>query len=191
MSTPCIYRSIALAAGESFVLPPGAELIGATDSTQLSAENDCANFDNLESISCFGTTWGDSNPGSGGQSPVYEDVFLYGITVNGVNYPFSSSVLDTGSTSTEILAALNETPFGASFSDCDTSLSTDSNRGNVLYVSFKTIPSIVEDFFFYGLGTGQVSGTTSSAVPVTFRVIPYDELIAQGGETAYPICATT
>jgi len=187
----CTYHTVTLQPGEQFNLPPGAVIVSVTDPGAITSINNCANLDNVETILCFGTTFGDANEGSGGQTPVYNDVNIYGVTVNGINYPFSSSVLTTGSSPAAILAALNETSFGALFSDCDTSLSSDSNRGNVLYVSFKTIPSIVQDFFFYGIGTGQVSGTPSSSVPIAFRVIPYDELISQGGETPYPVCALT
>ena len=160
MATPCIYRSIALAAGESFVLPPGAELIGATDSTQLSSENDCANLDNVETPECYCFQIVCTEEG-GGTTPVFKEdnVSITGLYVASTNtsYPFTianpttiQSIYYTGE------AALQSTQtIGGLITNTCKAYDSDSSgdRGQVVTLCFKTLPSI-GDYLFLKAQTG-------------------------------------
>lgn len=52
-STSCTTKSIKLLSGESFILPPGAKVIGATDPAFLTSKDDCADLTNLETLQCY------------------------------------------------------------------------------------------------------------------------------------------
>ena len=64
----CIYRAVTLQAGESFVLPPGAELLGVSDIGNITST---CNTDNLEEALCYTMEFGVSENES--SSPVLED----------------------------------------------------------------------------------------------------------------------
>jgi hypothetical protein len=185
----CSYQSVTLQPNEQFVLPPGATLIAATDTAQLDSVNDCLNLTNVETIECYGVVFGESENSSvpDPPTPVYNDVEIGGITVDNVYYPFLSNI-NTGSTSGDILAALNQTPFAGLFTITGMSLKSDGNRGDVLYIAFKTLPSIASTMYFSGGGTGVVEAPATSSVPVSFPVFPYAEFIALGGDFTFPPC---
>lgn len=52
-SLSCTTKSVKLASGESFILPPGAKLIGATNASLLTAKDDCISTENLEELQCY------------------------------------------------------------------------------------------------------------------------------------------
>ena len=52
-SLSCTTKSIKLASGESFILPPGAKLIGASNASLLTAKDDCISTENLEELQCY------------------------------------------------------------------------------------------------------------------------------------------
>ena len=186
----CITSSVTLQPGQSFVLPAGATIIGATDSASIASVNDCADLTNIEDFTCYGVTYGESNPGQGvdPQTPVYDTVDIYGIRVNNVDYPFTSSIT-TYTALTGIITALNQTPYGGLFTNVLTASTPSPNRGNVRHLSFKTLPSFANDLSFYGIASGQISAPSSGSFPVEFKVLPYADFIAKGGTLAYPLCS--
>ena len=112
------YQTITLQPGESFVLPPGAELIAATNSGDLTAENNCTTFDNLDEIVCLEIKWAIQPSGAtppvspwsvGGDVP--PDTHCIGIGIDNTNYSFvlSTSGDDYSLIKTSIndLASLN------------------------------------------------------------------------------------
>lgn len=182
----CITSTITLQPGQTFVLPPGATIIGATDSTGLTSVNDCVDLTNLENFTCYGVTYGNAFKG-GSESPVYLTVTINGIRLNDVDYPFISPI-NASTGTTDIIVALNETPYGTLFTNTASTSSSAVDRGIVRHLSFKTLPSIANDLYFYGIASGQVAAPSSGDFPVTFKVVPYDDFIAQGGTAPYPLC---
>lgn len=185
----CTYQSITLQPGEVFVLPPNATLVGADDTAQLSSENNCLDLSNVESFECYAVTIGDSSD-NGGETPVYDNIVISGIRLDNTEYPFGSPLYITDGSVT-IKTRLDETQFGPLIIDVQSSVTIDSDRGTVRYVVFKTLPSIANDFYFYGAGAGVVSDSpTSASVPLSWKVIPYADRDTSGG-LAWPVCATT
>lgn len=189
-TTSCVYQSITLQAGETFILPPGAEVVSVTDVTNITSENDCLDLTNVEEVECYGVIFGDSNE-SGPSQPivVYSTVNIYGFRIDDVDYPFTTSFTANSST-TAIVSAFNSTVFGPLITGVATELVSDSNRGNVKYIAFKCIPSITNDMYLYGIGQG-VYDNQSAQVPVSFKVVPYNDFINSGGTAPYPECSTT
>jgi hypothetical protein len=188
----CTYQSITLQAGESFILPPGAELVSASNLSNITSENDCLDLTNIEEVQCYGVIFGDSNPG-GSETPVYATVDIYGLRVDNIDYPFVGTIT-ANSSATAIKSAIDTTTFGPLITNITIQLVDSPDRGNVLYVAFQSIPSITSDMYFYGLGTGEISGDspgTSASIPVSFKVVPYDEFINSGGTAPYPACSTS
>lgn len=54
-TTPCIYKSVTLQAGETFVLPPGAELISASSATAITSS--CGDDIPVEETKCYKIRW--------------------------------------------------------------------------------------------------------------------------------------
>jgi hypothetical protein len=50
MATSCVYQTVTLKTGEKFVLPSGAELISATDTSLI--QSDCVDLTNLSAKIC-------------------------------------------------------------------------------------------------------------------------------------------
>jgi hypothetical protein len=53
--TPCIYKSVTMSAGETFVLPPGAEIISVSDLGAIT--NSCPDPLPTEELSCYRISW--------------------------------------------------------------------------------------------------------------------------------------
>ena len=54
-TTNCIYKSVVLSPGETFVLPPGAELISASDPTAIT--NSCGDTIPITETKCYRIKW--------------------------------------------------------------------------------------------------------------------------------------
>ena len=73
----CIYKSVTLAAGEQFTLPPGAEIISATDINSFTST--CPKPTTLDTFVCGSLQWGiQPISGGGGTAP---------FSVGGINPP--------------------------------------------------------------------------------------------------------
>lgn len=109
---PCITKSVTLAAGEQFILPPNSEVIFTTDSTVITATNDCVTFPPTPPIVCYTFDTLIGNPGgdvSGDSCDQHWESFTYaGITVGfntgstGICGPYGNVV----GTSGEVWSAL-------------------------------------------------------------------------------------
>ena len=85
----CSFKSVTLIAGEQFVLPPGAEIVSASDPTAISSTHDCAgDLTKLEVPQCYVVGMGQAD-GSGNN---ISDGWAYGISIDNIQYPFSYSV---------------------------------------------------------------------------------------------------
>lgn len=168
MATPCteIYRSVTLAPGEQFNLPPGAELLGATTISDITStcplpsnleELDCYLFSMLANVENLDATyvW----EGCGGDCNAY----LESITVAGITYPISPALTadDRGKFDVAGLASFISTNASISGVLLNISGSTDYDypRGGAATLCFKTFPSVAQDTYvtlatyLQGLGT--------------------------------------
>lgn len=168
---PCAdkYTVVTLAEGESYVLPPGAVLVGASDPSLLTSLNDCLDLTGVETPECYGFYFHESvaNP-----NPGFGDTVLEGIQINNVRYPFSSSIVVTNAAyfcddcvPTALVNAFSNavlsTSIGNVFTDI-TGYSDDWNqpvfpsnpdRANIFVLCWKTIPSLAAEAYVYGYGT--------------------------------------
>ncbi len=186
---PCTYNSITLQVGQSFVIPPGGQIIGASDIDLLTAQDDCVDLTNLEEAACYGFFFSESI--SDGGDAAYNDVQIQGIIVNGVTYPFSLSVNppnfpSSGTIPTSFLEdlqnRLSELSIGGlffNFSGWGQSTPSSGDASNTVMVCFTTFPSIATNMYFYGLGLNS-SSPQAAYVPVQFPVttpeVMYDQL---------------
>jgi hypothetical protein len=146
----CSYQTITLSAGEQFVLPPGATIIAATDTNLISSQNDCAgDLQNLEEFTCYSFRFSGALSDDDGRTENWDDQNFYvnGITIQGVYYPFTSSIQGwQGATSFE--TALNGiTALSGLFNSVANNFGYDSvflgaSRGWTNVVTLNTIPSI-------------------------------------------------
>ena len=180
----CIYKTITMQAGEQMVLPPGAVLVGASNLDALTSENDCLDKTNAETLACYAVVIAESS--SPRTTPVYDDVVIYGIRIDNVDYPFSGD-FSCYSTLSTIQTRVSSTPFNGVISVTGLARNIDGDRGAVSYIVLKTYPSIASDFYFYGIASGMVRSPTSSSFHVDFKVVPYDQRIS-GGSWGWPSC---
>lgn len=153
----CIIKSVTLQANETFVLPPGAELIAATDVNLITVSPvECAPTDNLETLKCYAFRFSGQMDHSGSprkenwEGPGDSNFIVSGITVNDIYYPFSSSI-EAWQNSTSWSTALNSiVQFSGIFTNITSVFGYDStflgaSRGWTTLVTLKTIPSIANN----------------------------------------------
>lgn len=209
----CIIKSVTLAEGETFVLPPGAELIGATDPGAITSVNDCAPTDNLQTLACYTCIIGigaeDGNAsqlweaeptsGSGGG-----DVRLVGIanktslgTIDTLyNFTTTYDWLDYtglrangvgGSTAQTSLATDVMTLIGdLGVLSCSVSQALNSSHYYNVYVTIVTFPSVAENLSL----KVTTSATTSGLIIGFFKFFPTTEAYVQGHPSP-PQCSLT
>jgi len=155
MATICVTNSITIQPGENFVLPPGAEIIGSTDVDSITSS--CADLTSVEEFECYvfqimATEY------SGVINPVYnpDNVFVHGLYKGDTDtsYNFSSGVL---SGIPDIFANIvdrldTKTTLSNTISNLCVAFDEDTvpilgDHGQVVAVSFKTIPSIAKNLF--------------------------------------------
>ncbi len=179
-ATTCAYRSLQLSPGEQFVLPPGAELIGATDPDSI--QSLCADTDALEEMQCYvamlATVPGDTN------NDYYDCVnqHLEGYELNGVFTPFtphfSNDQLACRFNSQAILNKLKELLPAVVATSYAWAGDSDGEKN---YLVIKTIPSIGSNLVFRWSTEAAVSGQMST---VLFKAnfIKVSDAIAAGHE---------
>ncbi len=91
----CKINSITLAAGEAFVLPPGASILGVTDIGNISSE--CMDLSSLEETECYGALMGSHNETSSITEEYYWEntsnaYACTGYELNGVKFTFPTPV---------------------------------------------------------------------------------------------------
>lgn len=150
---PCTYQSISLQPGESFVLPPGAILIGATDSGQLSSANDCLDTANLEQRACYFIEISQTDNDAPDDTSNYEEVYLKGIRLNNTFIPFASPISFITEFNTigilgpdsSLLKAQLINLVGNVFGSWNILRKGTTSYGFTIWYVFQTIPSIVQD----------------------------------------------
>ena len=143
----CIVKSQTLVAGESFILPPGATLIGASNPSNFTST--CP-IPALETPECYVFQIVSTSEVSGTtvvfkQSNVYVDA-LYDADAK-VEYPMP---LISGMDNIENLlsAAIDQTPISSMLTNrCVAGDFGDNGRGRVVALTFATVPSLGDNLF--------------------------------------------
>lgn len=162
----CTYQSVTLQTGDSFVLPPGATLISATDPNLLTSENGCADKDlaNLATVECYKSTFADVDQ-LGGHTPAYIIVTIVGISINGSLYPFTTPFTFNETWTippfvTGLTTAINTTSIGPLITGL-TVTSMYQQNGEYFAFTFNTISTIGDNMVFYGIADGGNTGGAS------------------------------
>lgn len=172
---PCIYKSVTLAAGEQFNLPPGAVLISATD---ISAITSTCPIPALEQVTAFSARFSGSADNSG--SNRYENwetggdrdnYTVEGVRINGVYYGFASAFQGRFNTDVNVVNALNAL-FPGMFSDCGSIYDADNPSGWTNAITFKTIPSFGNDMEFRIATSVFHQGPTNGRTTAWVRAYP-------------------
>jgi len=184
-ATTTITKAVTLLPGESFTLPPGATLIGASNPANITST--CP-LPTLETLACFVAMMG------GTDSDSAEDTYwepdsrarLVGFDLSGVRTLFPSPVggvngcYDGPGMITQLQTALPAIIFADSGAKVE-----DSPLGDVgsclSYILIQTIPSVANNLRLVFTSTGPISGGTE-LVEVTVKFRPYADVQADGYE---------
>ena len=169
----CTYKSVSLLAGEKFILPPGAEIVAATNGLS-DYTSTCAKPSSLEVPTCYKFRFsGADNDNSATENwEVDRNFAVKGIMIDNVYYPFynGTAVVAGSAPATDFQAAMNSI---TALSGLFTTFSRDfygsggDNTGWTNIVKFTTIPSIGANLSFV-ISTrteyqGAISGTSTVA----------------------------
>jgi hypothetical protein len=168
----CLYKSVTLAVGEVFTLPAGAEIVSSTGGLE-SFTSTCPKPDGLETAVCYRAVFQDTDE-INNRMPPYNVVYVEGLLVNNIQYPFANGSFtfnNTGSNTTfanGLNTKIQSTSIGALISNITVTENYQRN-GEVFAFTFTVIPSIGDSLQFYGVGDGGRSG--SSGTSMTFRAL--------------------
>jgi len=145
----CLYKTINLRAGESFILPPGAEIIAASDPNLITPLNDCVSLDNLDQIVCIEINWAvqpsTAAPPTSPWSINNNDTYCIGFGVDNTDYTFPSPVIGDAyasiKTSINDLADLNGLSGVVNCYQAD-DLGVQTNDRSAYSVRIRTIASL-------------------------------------------------
>lgn len=146
---PCIYKSVTLAVGEQFNLPPGATLVGSSDSTAFTSN--CP-IPPLEESACFIFAIPVAGE-DGNQSQYWEPTGttnsttnLLGWELNGVRSNFTTQKATIGNgnflTSDIADAIADMVAAGVPILNANYGYGQDPYRGTLNFIVIKTFPSI-------------------------------------------------
>jgi hypothetical protein len=175
----CVYRSITLQTGESYVLPPDAELV-LVDGV-ITSDANCAPTDNLEEIQCYvlymmaDSSHGDAThvyeSGSGGSS---NNVWISALNVGSRSYSCRIGGGDSGDIFIgQLVDLINSIPeISGIFLNMNTAQAWDTGgRGGMSSLCFKTTPSLAAQISLNYSTSLQIDGTIGSTVKIL--PIPY------------------
>lgn len=209
----CIIKSVTLAEGETFVLPPGAELIGATDPGAITSVNDCAPTDNLQTLACYTCIIGvgaeDGNAsqlweaeptgGSGGGSLRLTDIanrtslgladtfYAFTSTFDWLDYSGFRANGGVGAPALDALEAEVMTLIGdLGVISCNVTQAINSTNYQNLYVTIVTFPSVAENLSM----RVRTSATISGEIVGFFKFFPTTGTYVQEHPTP-PQCSLT
>lgn len=162
---PCVYKSVTLAPNEQFNLPPGATLVGASNTSAITST--CP-IDALEELDCYVVII----PTSGLREPTPMNLDIAdidGFYLGGVKTSFSSPV---GTSYTDLpnmlQTQLSTTSLSGALSDiCRVWRDRSTKEGECAYIFFRTIPSVANNLTFSVAGShpGNSFTTPNSAGP--------------------------
>jgi hypothetical protein len=195
-SLSCTTKSVKLLSGESFILPPGAKLIGATNPSLLTAKDDCISTENLEELQCYVCPIPIAAE-EGDKTQYWEAVNqtpkLVGYTLNDTYTAFSTGPFPAndpgtfGGSQTAILAEMLNIP---GIISADWFLNADWDRGSLNYFLINTVPSVANNLELVVSVSipATFSGTTTAKG--YFKFIPYSTMVSEGS-TNLPTCTLT
>ena len=151
-SSNCLYKSVTLAVGETFTLPPGAQIVSASGGLE-SFTSTCPKPTNLETPACYKFRFSGANHDNGSdRTQNWEDqgnYFVEGILVNDVFYSFASSIQGLQSASAYQTAMNTITQFTGLFTNFGNTIGDESRQGGwTNQVNFTTLPSIANNMSF-------------------------------------------
>lgn len=187
-TTNTLYKSINLESGEQFTLPPGAELISATNIAEL--ESTC-NLGTLEDLNCYAFVFGnaedDGNDDQLFEATEHANTPVVGIKFNDTIYTFSSpfnAIPDYGVYDlANLITAINGTSAGNLLFEASSSNWLRGDKGTVSYIVFKSTPSIIKNLYLIM----QTPGSGGSSI-ITFY-IPVSTYSDVSGLTNIPSCS--
>lgn len=183
-TSPCIYKTVPLLVGETFTLPPGAEIISSSGGLQAITST-CPLPKDLETPVCYVFMYAQVYK-AGNKTPPYDDVYMTGIRVNGVSYPFANW-LDTDASVSQWNSAINSTPFAGVILFKNGISHSRSGAGMTAKFSFQTIPSIGDNLYIIGYATGQTNGPTTGNIQLEHKAY-LSTSAPDGGEEGWPGC---
>lgn len=182
----CIIKTERLVDGESFVLPPGAVLIGADIPGNFTST--CV-IPTLETLQCFGLTLGARSSDSDGHAEYFErdQQRIYGYFLNDIYNPFASFIVNSGSLGAFNMSDLSNRLAAAipGIIGAAVNYSSDPDNGTRSNLVIKTFPSIALNLRI-NVATNANFGTQTD-VYYRSSFTPLADLIA-GGYTDYPPC---
>jgi len=171
-------RTITVTPGECFILPANANITSVIiDGTINFSSDGCPNIVNtLQSMQaarvCGALSILTANNSNNSHIPNVDRVYLQGIRVNGVNYPFFQEIEDSNTTLSDWQAVINSTSIGAAIVMEGIQRWLGSNRGDNLLIVLKCPQDFIDsDFFFYGRATTVEENEIESTV--YFKVVDY------------------
>ena len=148
----CNYKSITLAAGEEFILPPGATIVSASDTTAIGISNYCTNLNDLEELECYNVLFVSADNHDNGDTHLGEPTTheIVGLHVNNTFYPYSLRAADCGRWETWRIAdwISNHVELKNIIFPFYTGNDGDCNNGGYGTMCFKIIPSLAADMYF-------------------------------------------
>jgi hypothetical protein len=147
-----VYKSLTLAPGETYVLPSGATILSVTGGT-ITSQNDCADLSKLEDLECYCFQIVCTEE-AGGTTPVFKEdnIAITGLYLASDNTSYNFTVANPG-TIVDIYyngadAIQSTTTIGPLILDTCTAYDSGAlDRGQVVTICFKTLPSIGDYLF--------------------------------------------
>ena len=148
------YKSITLAAGESYILPAGATVLSVSNSNIYLSENGCAPLDNVETLACYCFQIVCTEE-AGSTTPVFKEdnVAITGLYLSSSNTSYNFTVSNPSSIQNIYYygadAIKSTTTLGPLIFNACTVYDKDyqRDRGQVVTICFKTLPSIGDYLF--------------------------------------------
>lgn len=193
-NTTTVYNSIRLAAGETFTLPPGAELI-ATEQGESSITSTCP-IPPLENLGCYVALFGTPSPAQQGGDTIYfgtGNAKISGFRLNRVDQNFNTVYVNSGpdlqflSTDLDPLGVELKTKVPAIFDSANSfTLSNRNDNGTLSYFLIKTVPSIANNLEMI-YTTSIPSDGNNFGTTYYVKFVPLADIIA-AGYVGYPSC---
>lgn len=181
-TTTCIIKTAALIAGETFILPPGAILISATDPLAITSSCGAVSLETAESyvfvLAGYDNTNGDGEYFEKGLSEAY-GYTLYGVTTNFAVAPtnnFSQGTWDYDSIRNTLAASIPAITATAGNSIAQGA----PNHNTISYVVISTVPSIANTLRLLISTSAPVGGGTHEVVKYEVPLVKYADAVTTG-----------
>jgi hypothetical protein len=173
-------NTVRIKSGECAILPSDAVIVSASTfgTNPFVTSDDCPELadliDSKLEIPVQGRTRLMESNRRGTPTPNFNDVTIYGIRVNDVNYPFSNFTVSPGWPSvSELQTRIDSTGMKGLIKITASALRGDGveedKRGRQGRIELKTFDSQIKDMTFYGFGSSAV-GSQDGGAAIEFRV---------------------